>query len=52
MRPTPLVMNGRLFRDSLIVIGLTLIGSLFFSLLFIGLWYYHVRKKNKELVVR
>ena len=44
----PLVMNGKLFRDSLIVTGFTLIGSLFFSLLFIGLWYYRIRRKSNE----
>lgn len=36
-------MDGCFFRDSLIVIGLSLIGCLFFALLYIGLWYWRHR---------
>ena len=39
-------MDGKLFRDSIIIAGIALVGSLFFALLFIGLWYWRVVKKN------
>ncbi len=41
----PMVMDGELFRDSLIIIGITLVGSLFFAFLFIGLWHWRTKIK-------